>query len=720
MDEWRDLAADRDAADTLLSFGALRERHKGLQERLNKLLSEPPQFDKTDLAAVLASLSSALRWRNQIAEANALEVLVPTLRGFLFNEEESLEEKFSTYPAHLRYAGHTILAELWGWAHIEDWPVYNQRALVGLRRLGWEVPKRDYLAFARAFAELREFYEQGKPVAHKLPLNLEIDHFLSWAYGVLDDPVDKASSASSEAAQEPEQAIVESEVAKVEEDSETPPMTGSSMTPLGATAEEAEIQGAEESPLVWNVQAIREFGAPYKDQDEDEDQDEAPRKTWPDRPLALPTVEHLSEAETRIRAQLALPADVIRRVCAHLLAGRHLILTGAPGTGKSHLASLLATELFGYYPMLVTATAEWSAFDVVGGLVPLAGESGVLRYDVRPGVVYEALRRNWSLTKDDQICRDAEKRPLRVETIQEGKNWHGTWLIIDELNRADVDKAFGDLFTALESGMLRVPRAGTEPSALIPLPKDFRILATLNTRDRHFLFTLSDALKRRFAFVEIESPSDIAQEHATLLRRAISGLKEQALEPNEESLRAALDTLHPIARLLRAFHPLGSAPLLACLRYVGAAQHLTPPPLDKEEAQEKALNKALQEQLLQEAVVAEILPQLEGMRDLALRLLAHLFHGERDMAFTLLSDALTHAYGDPSPLRALRALATLAAPTIAERATRLQRASTTDPATLTQALALLEQLRPHASAIPAPNWPRVAAQLETWSEERGI
>ncbi len=642
LEDWRDLASSRDAADALLHFDESRERLGRLRTHLDKLRTDPPHFDVTDLSAVLEELGSAQQMRRQIIEGNELEVLVPTLRGFLFDEEESIEEKFSEYPARIRYAGHTILAELWGWAHIDSWPLYTQHALKGLRLLGWQVPKRDYPTFARVFADLRAFYETGKRVAPRLPLNLEIDQFLEWVSSIL--------------------------------------------TP-----------SSHPKPLQRRSYAIREFGAPY-------DAAPAPPNAWPDQPLPAPTTEHLTEAGARIREQLALPPDLIRRAAAHLLAGRHLLLTGAPGTGKSHLAMLLASELFGYYPMLVTATAEWSTFDVVGGLVPLASVAGALRYDVRPGVVYEALRRNWLLAEDGTVRRDPEGEPLRVGTTHEGRQWPGVWLIIDELNRADVDKAFGDLFTALESGALRVPRAGTDPSILIPLPKDFRMLATLNTRDRHFLFTLSDALKRRFAFVEIEPPTNSEEEQAILLHRTHTALSEQGLTPDDTLLRDALELLYPVVTMLRAFHTLGSAPLLAALRYIGAAYQLAPTDLDD---------------LVQDAVIAEILPQLEGMRGLPLRLLARLFHGDRDAAFDLLADAVTHAYGDPQPLRALRALATHAAPNLAERAAQLQHAPGTDPATLTEALALLDDLREHASAIPSPNWPRVARHLESWLAERG-
>ncbi|MGH2542234.1 MAG: AAA family ATPase, partial [Ardenticatenaceae bacterium] len=442
--------------------------------------------------------------------------------------------------------------------------------------------------------------------------------------------------------------------------------------------------------------AIREFGAPY-------DAAPVPPSTWPDRPLSLPTPEHLAAAEARIREQLALPTSLIQRAAAHLLAGRHLILTGAPGTGKSHLATLLVSELFGYYPMLVTATAEWSAFDVVGGLVPVVGEDATLRYDVRPGAVYEALRHNWLFAADGTVRRDAEGVALRMGTTHEGRQWPGVWLVVDELNRADVDKAFGDLFTALESGALRVPRAGRESSILIPLPRDFRLVATLNTRDRHFLFTLSDALKRRFAFVEIQPPSDVDEERAILLRRASAALEEQGLTVDETTLQATLDRLYPVVVLLRAFHPLGTAPLLAVLRYVGAARQLEPRSLDT---------------LLEEAVVAEILPQLEGMRDLPLRLLTLLVRGDRDAALAALGEALSQSYGDPIPLRSLRSLAQLANTGLATQAAQLQHAPPSDPATTSAALIVLDTLREQAEAIPAPTWPLVAAHLQALLDER--
>jgi MoxR-like ATPase len=641
LEDWRDLAQDTEAARALLPFQATKERLLRLRLRLDKLRTDPPQFDATDLAAVLEDLYSAQGMRQQIVEGNDLDIIVPTLRAFLFDEGEALEEKFATYPARVRYAGHSILAELWGWTHVEQWPLYSQRALEGLRLLGWQVPRQDYPTFARAFASLRALYEHNAPVAPGLPLNLEIDHFLQWV-------------------------------------SEHPPAP--STRPAGSR----------------RSQPVREFGTPYLAQP-------VPGDAWPDRPLAPPEPEHLVRGESMIRELLALPESVVQRAVTHLLSGRHLILAGAPGTGKSHLATLLATELFGYYPLLVTATAEWSTFDVVGGLVPVASKTGALHYDVRPGVVYEALKRNWLLSAEGVVQRDAESRFMRVRTVQEEHGWAGTWLVIDELNRADVDKAFGELFTALESGYLRVPRAGAQSSMLFPLPRDFRIIATLNTRDRHYLFNLSEALKRRFAFIELEPAPNLLEERATVLRRAAAALRAQGLPTGHSTLEEALDILLPVVALIRSFHPLGTAPILSALLYIGASQHLPARPLDD---------------LAQDAFAAEILPQLEGLRDLPLALLAHLMRGQRDMALTLLADEIAGNYRSHFPLRILDALTALAEPGRAEDAARLLRGSPGDPATRDTALALLEQLRRNAGALPAPRWARVATRLEEWLAER--
>jgi len=121
-------------------------------------------------------------------------------------------------------------------------------------------------------------------------------------------------------------------------------------------------------------------------------------------------------------------------------------------------------------------------------------------YDIQNGCVVETVSKNWE---------NGVNGGLRIPLKEPRKNppYKGTWLIIDEFNRADIDKAFGQLFTALRTRQLKIPtnQKGISYKNL-KIPEDYRIIGTLNTADKHFLFQLSDALKSRFAYIEIDIP----------------------------------------------------------------------------------------------------------------------------------------------------------------------------------------------------------------------
>lgn len=582
LNNWHEyVKGERDAGREPLTPFA--RRYKNIHQHIKPLREHPPSFDAENLGAVLSQLESAKRVRNQIVEANELEVLVPTLRGFLFGDD-TVAHRFTRTLPNVRYAGPAVLGELFGWVHADEWPIITAPARTVLDYVTGKPAPNRFVETARRLRPLERQYNKTERLSPDLPLAVELTAFFDWAADRIPSP--------------------------------------------------APTQSPAEPPGV--VHAIREFGAPYR----------VPQAAGiADRPLARPPDTRLRDVEAEIRELLVLPPDTIRRAAAHLLAGRHLILTGAPGTGKSHLAMLLASHVFGYYPMVVTATAEWSAFDVVGGLVPAADSDGLLRYEVRPGYVYEALRQNWLLDEDETLQRDTDGKPVRRQTTVDGNHWHGVWLIIDELNRADIDKAFGDLFTALETGRLRVPALGAERTQLIPLPQDFRIIATLNTRDRHFLFTLSDALKRRFAFVELAPPGpDRREDEAqTLLRRASDGLEAQDLPVDHGVLCSVLDRLHPVVLFIRAFHALGTAPLLASLQYAGAAYTLD--------------NRIDIDTLAAEAFSAEIAPQLEAVAPARLQIIEDVLHNRLETIFTRVVQRAERQSIDDAPLEAARTLA---------------------------------------------------------------
>ena len=224
-------------------------------------------------------------------------------------------------------------------------------------------------------------------------------------------------------------------------------------------------------------------------------------KTFADTSLEIPTTEELKSGIAKIQEELLIDSETIQEIVVNLVSGRHILLAGPVGTGKTRLAMLIPRYFWpknnGYFSEVFTATAEWSTQDVIGGIMPKMVNEDV-KYEIQYGCVTQTILENWL----DKTCQD------RIKNQHENETFNGTWLVIDEFNRADIDKAFGPLFTSLETKYLKVPSDKEHESYFeIKLPKDYRIIGTLNTADKHYLFRLSDALKRRFAYIEVSPPS---------------------------------------------------------------------------------------------------------------------------------------------------------------------------------------------------------------------
>jgi len=206
--------------------------------------------------------------------------------------------------------------------------------------------------------------------------------------------------------------------------------------------------------------------------------------------------------------------EIISQITTALKNGKHIILIGPPGTGKSKLAKVIC-EFYcceAKYCMS-TATSDWSTFETIGGYRPK--KSGELEFF--PGIFLHCLQ-------------DEKRNPIN------------NWLIIDEINRADIDKAFGSLFSALTGDDITLPFEISEKRIKIIgkpndnteirknhfiIPQDWRIIATMNTFDKTSLYEMSFAFMRRFAFISIDVPTNI---DAELIERYVKIWELEAID----------------------------------------------------------------------------------------------------------------------------------------------------------------------------------------------
>ena len=149
---------------------------------LQRLRHDTDAFSREDVTNLFGTLNSGNRMKNLVAKENKLPKLRQALLEMLDGRGEPIE-KIETANQKIAYAGQAMLGELYGWAHIENAPVYNACATNALHYLGYTFNPQDYNAFVANHEQFKQVYQQqvGR-LNPEIPLNMEMDKL----YNVID------------------------------------------------------------------------------------------------------------------------------------------------------------------------------------------------------------------------------------------------------------------------------------------------------------------------------------------------------------------------------------------------------------------------------------------------------------------------------------------------------------------------------------------------------
>ena len=214
---------------------------------------------------------------------------------------------------------------------------------------------------------------------------------------------------------------------------------------------------------------------------------------------------------------LAEPANFLHEVKTLLDDKKQVIFQGPPGTGKTYVAQQLANHLAGSPDRvtLVQFHPSYAYEDFVQGFRPTLS-NGQAGFELKDGPLLSAAER---------ARREPDKRHF---------------LIIDEINRGNLTKVFGELYFLLEYRDEEITlQYQAEEGKKFSLPSNLYIIGTMNTADRSIAL-VDLALRRRFYFVEFHPDSE-----------PIKGVLRRWLKAKESEMEWVADVVERANDLLR-------------------------------------------------------------------------------------------------------------------------------------------------------------------------
>ncbi|EEE49072.1 MrcB family domain-containing protein [Staphylococcus capitis] len=242
-----------------------------------------------------------------------------------------------------------------------------------------------------------------------------------------------------------------------------------------------------------------------------------------------------------------IESGIVKDITKKLIKSRNIILRGAPGTGKSYLAKAVASQIIGISDEQLDSSEQFEFVqfhpnydytDFVQGIRPIIDKNENMGFKLKSGIF-------------KTFCEKAIKTQnnnFSDEVVEKHENYNENdkkyVFVIDEINRGEISKIFGELFFSIDPSYRGITGAvktqysnmGAESDKFY-IPENVYIIGTMNDIDRS-VDTFDFAMRRRFRFIEIKANENIEmleslgdkKEEATIkmisLNNAISQVEE--------------------------------------------------------------------------------------------------------------------------------------------------------------------------------------------------
>lgn len=215
--------------------------------------------------------------------------------------------------------------------------------------------------------------------------------------------------------------------------------------------------------------------------------------------------------EEKFLSEVYMDKDKYISLVSLLEHKKSIILQGAPGVGKTFAAKRLAYSILGCIDdskiKFVQFHQNYTYEDFIMGYKPDGNG-----FELKKGIFYE-------------FCKTAEN----------DRN-HKYFFIIDEINRGNMSKIFGELLMAIENDYRDKPVVLAYNGKDFVVPSNLYIIGMMNTADRS-LAMIDYALRRRFSFVEMEPAFDsesFKEYQASLTSQAFDNIINLIIKLNDD------------------------------------------------------------------------------------------------------------------------------------------------------------------------------------------